>query len=141
MTDLEKAKNILINNNNTCVLVLGDTVYSSSERGVKPLLDFLVSKTNFKGFSAADKTIGAGAAHLYLLLGVKTVWAKVISQSALDILKSANIKTKYETLVPYIINRKGDGMCPIEKAVKDITNSNEALNAINATLEDLKVKN
>ena len=140
MTDLEKAKNILINNNNTCVLVLGDAVYSSSERGVKPLLDFLDSKTNFKGFSAADKTIGAGAAHLYLLLGVKTVWAKVISQSALDILKRANIKTKYETLVPYIINRRGDGMCPIEKAVKDITNSNEALNAINATLEDLKIK-
>ena len=140
MTDLEKAKNILINNNNTCVLVLGDAVYSSSERGVKPLLDFLDSKTNFKGFSAADKTIGAGAAHLYLLLGVKTVWAKVISQSALDILKRANIKTKYETLVPYIINRRGDGMCPIEKAVKDITNSDEALNAINATLEDLKVK-
>lgn len=140
MTDLEKAKNILINNNNTCVLVLGDAVYSSSERGVKPLLDFLDSKTNFRGFSAADKTIGAGAAHLYLLLGVKTVWAKVISQSALDILKSKNIKTEYETLVPYIINRRGDGMCPIEKAVKDITNSNEALNAINATLEDLKIK-
>lgn len=140
MTDLEKAKNILINNNNTCVLVLGDAVYSSSERGVKPLLDFLDSKTNFKGFSAADKTIGAGAAHLYLLLGVKTVWAKVISQSALDILKSANIKAEYETLVPYIINRRGDGMCPIEKAVKDITNSDEALNAINATLEDLKIK-
>ncbi len=140
MTDLEKAKNILINNNNTCVLVLGDAVYSSSERGVKPLLDFLDSKTNFKGFSAADKTIGAGAAHLYLLLGVEAVFGKVISQSALDILKSANIKTEYENLVPYIINRKGDGMCPIEKAVKDITNSDEALNTINATLEDLKVK-
>ena len=140
MTDLEKAKNILINNNNTCVLVLGDAVYSSSERGVKPLLDFLDSKTNFKGFSAADKTIGAGAAHLYLLLGVEAVFGKVISQSALDILKGANIKTEYENLVPYIINRRGDGMCPIEKAVKDIKNSDEALNAINATLEDLKVK-
>lgn len=138
MTDLEKAKGILKNENKTCVMVSGDAVYSSSERGVKPLLDFLNSKIDFKDFSAADKTVGAGAAHLYLLLGVKTVWAKVISQSAFEILKCKNIIIEYETLVPYIINRKGDDMCPIEKAVKDITNCSEALNVIKATLENLK---
>lgn len=137
MTNLEKAKSILKNDNKTCVLVLGDNIYSSSERGVKPLIDFLNSKTDFKNFSAADKTVGAGAAHLYVLLGVNELWANVISKSALKILNKANINIEYETLVPYIINRKGNDMCPIEKAVKSISDSATAFTVIKETLTSL----
>ena len=132
-----KAKNILIKNGYTCVLCCDNEEYHSTLRGVKPLLDFLESDKDFSGFSAADKTIGAGAAHLYALLGVKEVWANIISDAGKKVLLENNITVFCETQVPYIINRKGDGMCPIETAVKDITSSQKALEAIKQTLEAL----
>ena len=138
MTDLEKAKQILKDDNKTCVLVNGETVLSSTLRGVKPLLDFLNSGNDFENFSAADKTVGTGAAHLYILLNIKNIWANVISEKALALLNESGVYIEFGQVVPYIINRRGDGMCPIEKAVKDTKNSTLALDIIKATLEKLQ---
>lgn len=132
-----KAKSILLENGYTCVLCLENEEYHSTLRGVKPLLDFLESDKDFSGFFAADKTVGAGAAHLYALLGVKEVWANIISDAGKKVLLENNITVFCETQVPYIINRKGDGMCPIETAVNGISSSSEALETIKQTLKKL----
>ncbi len=132
-----KAKNILLENGYTCVLCSDNEEFYSNFRGVKPLLDFLESGKDFSGFCAADKTIGAGAAHLYVLLNVKSVWANVISVEGKKVLEKRNINVFYETKVPYIINRKGDGMCPIETAVNGMSSSTEALKVIKETLQKL----
>lgn len=131
------AKNILLENDYTCVLYLNGIEYHSTLRGVKPLIEFLESNIDFSGFFAADKVVGAGAAHLYILLKVKAVWAKVISEKAKKILQENNISVFFEKEVPYIINRTGDGACPIETAVNCIKDSNEALVAIKQTLKKL----
>jgi len=134
MKDLETAKKSLLENGYTCVLCKGDEEYVSHSRGVKPLIEFLESPKSFKGFSAADKTVGAGAAHLYVLLGVKAVWANIISKNGKKILNDNNVYIFCEKEVPFIINRTNSGMCPIEKAVEGITDSNEALLKINQTV-------
>ncbi len=138
MTDnLIKAKEILKSDRLTCVLFDGKNICRSKKRGVKPLLEFLESDCNFCSYCAADKVVGAGAAHLYVLLGVKSVWAKIISESAKQILTKNNIDIFFETSVPHIINRNGDGICPIESCVKNIENSNEAFRIIKAKLSEL----
>lgn len=136
-SDIKKAKEILIENGFTCVLYLDGIEYNSTLRGVKPLIDFLESGKDFNGFSAADKTVGAGAAHLYVLLGVKSLWTNVLSIEAKKILEQNNISFFCEQLVPYIINREGDGTCPIETAIKGIADSKQALETINKTLKKL----
>ena len=128
---LETARDILIKNGYTCVLYSGEEEYHSCARGVKPLLEFLNSDKNFNGFYAADQIVGLGAAHLYVLLGVKSVWANVISEPA-------HISVFYKTKAPFIINREGNGKCPIEKAVMGIECSKKALLVIKQTLEKLK---
>ena len=133
----QTAKDILLKNNYTCVLYLDGVEHHSTQRGVKPLIDFLESGNNFRGFSAADKTVGAGAAHLYVLLGVKSLWANIISEAGEKVLKENNISVSYEKLVPFIINREGNGTCPIETAVKGVNSSKEALEIIKQTLEKL----
>ena len=122
----------------TCVVRLKAEEYCSFERGVKPLLALLQEKGALNGSIAADKTVGAGAAHLYVLLGVRAVWANVISESAVRILKENGIEVVYGELVPYIINRKGDGVCPIEKAVEKAQSSQEAYSLIIKALENLR---
>ncbi len=138
MTDnLKKAKETLLLCDFTCVLFDGKSIYSSKKRGVKPLIELLESKICFDEYSAADKVIGAGAAHLYALLKVKSVWAKVISDHAKQIIMQNKIEVFCETQVHYIINRTGDGVCPIESCVKDIKSSNLALDMIKAKLKEL----
>ena len=137
-TKIEAAHQRLAEGNFTCVLHIRGEEYTSFERGVKPLLVFLKSKTDFAGAIAADKTVGAGAAHLYCLLGVRAVWANVISETAEEILIKAGITVFYGERVPYIINRRGDGMCPIESAVVDATSSQHAYELIVAALEALR---
>lgn len=136
--DTEIAKNTLIKNGYTCVLYSNGIEHHSTLRGVQPLIDFLESGQDFSGFCAADKTVGAGAAHLYVLLGVQEVWANIISEDGRNILQQNNISVFCESVVPFIINRTGDSVCPIETAVKGITCSPKALVTIKQTLETLK---
>ena len=114
-----------------------DEILYSDKRGVKPLVDFFESGKNFSGFSAADKTVGAGAAHMYVLFGVKEVWANVISQDGENVLKENSIRVDYEKKVPYIINRLGNDRCPIEKCVQGVSDSKEAFELIKEMVSKL----
>lgn len=126
MSDLSRAKQELLANGYTCVLCKGDEIYTSNDRGVKPLVALCESGVDFGGFSASDKVVGRATAFLYVLLGVKEVYALVISKSALKVLNERRICVDYGTLVDHIINRKGDGICPFEEAVLNINDKNEA---------------
>ena len=124
----------LLDGGYTCVVLVDGVEYTSCDRGVKPLISFLQVQRSFAGGVAADKCVGAGAAHLYVLLGVRAVWANVISEPAKDVLQKNGIEVFYQECVPHIINRKGDGVCPIERAVAGATTSEEAYDLIIATL-------
>lgn len=137
--DLEKAKAVLSDNNYTCVLCRGENVHTSRLRGVKPLVTWYVGKTDFTGFSAADKVVGKATAFLYVLLGVRAVYAAVISRSALQVLTSSGIDAEYGSLVENIINRTGDGICPFEEAVLNIDDANDAYAAVREKMEAMKI--
>ena len=132
------AYEILKKENCTCVLTNGKAVFKSNLRGVKPLLDFICSKENFENFSAADKVVGKGAALLYVLMKVKFVHAVVLSEYSKEVFEKNNIEYKYDNLVPAIINRSGDGYCPIETAVKNISDPQTAFNVITKALDKIK---
>lgn len=138
MDNLEKAKNALSDGNFTCVVCDGFKEYTSTMRGVAPLLKWLDEGINLQGFSAADKVVGKGAAYLYILLEVKEIYANVISRPALDTLKKHNIPTSYAILTEAVKNRDNTGLCPIESTVMNIDNPHDALTAIRNKLELLK---
>ncbi len=138
--NLTIAKKILIDGSYTCVLYLDSVEYHSTLRGVAPLIEFLESKKDFNGFYVADKIVGLGAAHLYVLLKVKAIWANVISSPAKELLVKNGIDVYCDSEVKYIINRDKTGVCPIESAVKGITDPNKALIVIKETLKKLQNK-
>lgn len=130
MDNLQKARNLLESGNYTCVVCKEDILYTTSHRGVAPLLEWLDSGTDLTGFSAADRVVGRGAAFLYCLLGVKEVHARVMSRPALEVLGTHGIAAGADTFVEGIINRAGTGPCPFEAAVMDIQDAKTALDAI-----------
>lgn len=126
MTDLERAKKELQERECTCVLVRGDRVYDSRDRGIKPLMQWLGGGTDCRGFSAADKVVGRATAFLYARLGVREVWALTMSEGAVEVLERMGIPHSCEKTVDAILNRTKDGFCPMESAVRAVSDPDEA---------------
>lgn len=138
---LRKARSLLDSGDYTCVVCREDTVYTTTARGVGPLLTWLDSGTDLAGFSAADRVVGRGAAFLYCLLNVKEVYARIMSKPAAEVLEAYGIAAYADTLVDGIINRTGTGICPFEAAVLDIHNAQDALIAIRKKRTELRKGN
>ena len=137
--NLKNAREILLSRGYTCVLCRGEETYTSNLRGVKPLVQWVESGLDLRGFSAADKVVGKATAYLYVLLGVRALYAQVISDSALAVLRQQGIAVEYGTLVPHIINRAGDGICPFEAAVMEIGEPEAAYTAIRARMREMHI--
>ena len=134
---LTKAKQILLDNNHRLVIITNDITVTSNERGVKALLNLLDGSTDFSGAYAADKVVGKAAAMIYVLLGIKALYASVISDGAKAIVESQGILLEYDEAVPYIVNRQGDGVCPMELAVGDEKDPEKAVEKVRARLKEL----
>ena len=135
--DLALAKQLLTTEEHTCVLCRGQHIYTSTRRGVAPLLGWLDAGTDLTGFSAADRVVGKATAYLYCLLGVKEVYARVMSKPAVEVLLRYNIPASYDTLVEGIENRQKTGPCPMEYATRNSTTPAEALAAVREALKHL----
>ncbi|MBR6600200.1 MAG: DUF1893 domain-containing protein [Oscillospiraceae bacterium] len=63
---------------------------------------------------------------LFVKAGVREVFGEVVSKEGLSFLQSENIPCSYKILTENIINRKGDGICPMENEVKNISDTDIA---------------
>lgn len=138
MNNQEKAIELLDSGEFTCVLCKDDLLYTSKLKGIAPMIKFIDENVALEGFSAADIIVGKAAALLFIKAGVKSVFAKTMSVAATEVFNSFNIQYSYNVLTEYIINRKGDGLCPMEIAVSDISSPETAFEAIKQTLNKLK---
>lgn len=135
--DLEQAQRKLAEKKLTCLIFGDEVVYTSTERGIRPLLRLIETGVRLNGLFAVDKVVGRAAAFAYVILGISRLHAGVISMPAMEILQQHQITVTYDNLTEYIQNRAGNGRCPLESAVLDISDSGEALNAIRRTLAEL----
>ena len=107
-------------------------------RGVKPLLELATATPDFlEGASVADKVTGAASAFILVQGKVKELYTDVISQRAAEILEEHGIPYTAPTTVGGIVNRQGNGNCPMESAVKDINDPQKAIRAISDKLTEL----
>lgn len=138
--ELERAA-ALLRQGNTCALVQGERAVASTSRGVAPLLDWLNDGQDYRGASAADKVVGRAAAFLYVLLGVRAVYAVTLSDAAEEILTRYGISVCYQQKTAVVYNRTHTDLCPMEKATASIDDPNAARTAIEHTLQKLRSEN
>lgn len=128
--------------NKTCIIFDKDNiVFESTDKGIKPLMQF--KKLCYEGekLILADRIIGKGAAMMADLLNIEEIYTPIISEGARKYLEqNSNIDVFYDKEVPYIINRAKDGMCPIENAVLDLDDKHEAFDEIIKALKILQSK-
>ncbi len=84
--------------------------------------------------------MGKGAVVLAIFIGANKLVTPIISKDALSLANEYNLEVTYNTVVPYIINRDGDGRCPIESSVLEIESIKDGFNKIIKTLKALSNK-
>ncbi|MDP4291330.1 MAG: DUF1893 domain-containing protein [Bacteroidota bacterium] len=141
MTDIVRAKSLFTTGGYTCVLCKQETILTSRTEGIAPLVRFISEATGLQGYSAADKVVGKAAAMLYVLAGVRDVYATVMSEEATKLFEGHQIGYSFETLTPFITNRPGNDICPMDRLVRDIGNATEAFEAIREKVNQLSPPN
>lgn len=161
MFDIESITKTLKSEELSCVISDGEKILQkSSDKGIKPLLEFYKKRLGYEGdllsdevnFSElneafrflpngylilADKIIGKSAAFLCVILTIKEVYAHVISEPAYEFLQKYGVKVFYGTKVPFISNRSGEGMCPLEASVIDEVDFDQAMEKMTTTIKGL----
>ncbi len=117
LDDLEIAEKHLVLDGKTLVLAKnGEVIASSSRQGIVDLVRFAEALGDeLIGASIADKVVGKAVALLVRYAGITAVYAVTMSQSAEATLEGTGIKYSYGKLIPTIMNRTGDDLCPMEK--------------------------
>lgn len=132
--NLERAKEAMKAEKLTCVLTEGGVMFKSKDKGVQPLLDWMNSGNNYMSYMIADKVIGRAAAFIDIAMGIREVYAEVMSEGAKTLLENNHVVVNYDTLVPEILNADKTDLCPLEKAVEGIETAGDALMPIELAL-------
>lgn len=113
------------------VVAKGEEVRTFDGRGIADLYALLCQEpAELAGVAVADKVVGKGAAALLVLGGVAEVYAAVISEPALALLREYGTSVTFGQRVPYISNRTQTGWCPVERLCKDCLTPQDCLEAI-----------
>ena len=136
----QRAKALLESGGHTLALVKEEKTLFSDLRGVAPMVELIGAGKDLAGFSAADRVVGKAAALLFALAGIEEVYAEVMSRPAALFLKEAGVRAEYGALVEGIINRAGDGPCPMERAVLGISDPALGLEAILKKQAELRAR-
>ena len=135
MTDPELAKQNLPGH--SLCLCKNGTLITDDGRGISPMMRFIAQGRDLSGFSAADIIVGKAAAMLFVKAGIKEVYAKTISVAGAEFLRSNGIPFEYGTMTEKIVNRQGTDICPMEKAVADIIDTEKGYIALKKRLDEM----
>ena len=115
----------------SCVIANHGQIYTFTARGVDDLYNLLTKQPEIlRGAYVADKIVGKGAAALMVLGGVRRLFTEVISSDAIKFLNDYDMTVEWGEETERIINRKGDDICPIEKACAKCKTPEECFEAI-----------
>ena len=109
----------------------GNIVFASSERGLKPLMDRIAENPDgLRGIYIADKIIGKATACVIIYNGAAACHGCTMSEPASRLLHENGVPYSYGKMVPFIKNRAGTGICPMERAVEDSADAKSGFDAI-----------
>ena len=133
------AKNLMdiLHSRRYSLIINNKELHAYTGRGISDLYKiYNQDKELLHGASVADKIVGKGAAALMALGYVSEVITDVVSSSALSLLVVRGISVSFQKVVPNIINRKGDGICPVEERCMECRTPEECLPFIERFMSD-----
>ncbi|MFP4200016.1 MAG: DUF1893 domain-containing protein [Clostridia bacterium] len=137
--DLKMAAEDLLASDESLVVVAGERILlRGNGPGIKPILEAIdVLGEGMIGSAVADRVVGKAAALFLVDAGVGSVFGEVLSDHARQHLEDAGLRVESEKMVPHIVNRAGDGPCPLEKIAVENDDPAQAMTRIRQFLSAL----
>ncbi|MBQ5743685.1 MAG: DUF1893 domain-containing protein, partial [Ruminococcus sp.] len=114
--------------------------FTDDGRGISPMLRLIGENRGLRGYAAADIIVGKAAAMLFVKAGIAAVYGEVMSKAGKAYLEAHGIPCAFGTLTENIINRKGDGVCPMEQAVAALDDAEAGCAVLRDKLNSLRNK-
>ena len=132
MEDIDLARSLLEEDKwNLIIVKKGQVLWSSRERGIAPFFQAVQSiGRSLHNAAVADRIVGSAVAMLCLHARVRYVYAGILSQGALDILKKKGVAVSSKTTVAHISNYDGTDLCPFEKLAEGCQKPSQLLAAL-----------
>jgi len=90
-------------------------LFASNKDGLKPLMEYLAKGVPHQDeIRIFDTILGNAAALLAVRADCKKAYSPLGSELAIKTLNDYSIEYSFTEIVPYIQNREGQGMCPME---------------------------
>lgn len=93
---------------------------------------------DLQGYAVADLIVGKAAAMLFVKAGILAVYGEVMSEAGCTYLQQHGIPCSFGTLTQSIINRSGDGVCPMEQTVALIDDPDDGYLALRDRLSRMQ---
>lgn len=136
MTDAELAISAL--KGHSIALCRDGEIIVDDGRGISPMMKFIGAGMELSGYSAADVIVGKAAAMLFVKAGVVSVHGSTMSEAGKAYLESHGVACTWDTLTERIKNRAGTDICPMEKAVAEISDAEAGYAALKRRIEEMK---
>ena len=140
MRDVELARCLLEEEELSLVITKqGRIIYSSQEKGVRPLFQAILSMGNsLDNAAVADRVVGSPVAMLCLYAGISSVYAVVASEGALTMLRKEGVDINAKEVIPDILNSDRTGLCPFEKLAQSVSSPSQLLSALKSLFTEAK---
>lgn len=93
----------------------GKRLFTSNKGVLFPLLEYVESGlSRYEGVTVMDRVMGNAAALLSVKARAEEVWSPLGSEYAIRTLKAHRVKFHITETVPFIRNRQGTDICPME---------------------------
>ena len=94
----------------------GKLIFKSKKEQLRPLLEYIEEfSLQVQGVVIFDRIVGNAAALLLKKASCREIYSPLGSEIAARTLNEQGIKYHFSRTVPYIINKGGDDICPMEK--------------------------
>lgn len=113
----------------TCLVWHDEVIFEHKGGSIAPIADFWFCD-DLKDAVIVDKVIGKASAMFMADGNAAYVHGRLMSEPAASVLENAAVEFSADEKVPNIINRTGDGLCPMESAVLDTDDEKEGISLV-----------
>lgn len=137
---VDTASKMIRNGRADCIVIKNGTVAAKEKgRGLSPLLNiYKADPAVLHDAVIVDKVIGRAAAFVIIAGKSRQAHGELISEDAIELLKKHNIAVSGTKIVPRILNRRMNGLCPLEQSVAGLDDPAQALAALEKRISEMQ---
>ncbi len=128
LKDLNLAREVLTNSDCSIAVISYGKIWKKKKgEGIKPLLETIEEMgEDIYNSVIGDRILGRASALLCRYAKAQAVYSPQGTKTGIAILIMGGVPCQVDKLIPFINNKSGDGLCPFEKMLKDVTDPNES---------------